>query len=147
MDEKGDLFLFFVTYYESFHFQKQMRNASWMISTIKGGFLTSSSATLLQLKANTLCQASQSQIQLIRLSLSLKYQDKCSWNMALSPFAFFSPLVWFIYNKSRLRDGVAETDPYNCYSIHHITDNQMLEGKTYLNCVSIDCPAWITFNN
>ena len=28
------------------------------------------------------------------------------------------PPVWFINNKSRLTDGVAETDPYDCYSIY-----------------------------
>lgn len=28
-----------------------------------------------------------------------------------------------------------------------ITDNQRLQSKTDLNCVSMDFPAWITFNN
>lgn len=46
--------------------------------------------------------------------------------MALSPFALFPQPhpVWIIYGKkSRLQDGVAETDPYKGYSVHHMTDN------------------------
>lgn len=42
--------------------------------------------------------------------------------------------------KSGLRDGIAEIDPYNCYSIYHKSDNQMLQNKTYLKWVSIEEP-------
>ena len=53
----------------------------------------------------------------------------------------FSPLSGLFTIKSRLRDGVSETDPCSCYSVYHITDSQMLERKPYLNCGGIDRPC------
>lgn len=53
--------------------------------------------------------------------------------------------------KKEVEDGVAESDPDNCYSIRHKTDSQTLERKRKKekcpNRLSVECPNLSSLNN